>query len=76
MDYRNIQRDRAGEKPGARVNLIRNEATGEEYERKSYVYSLPIVQLVLGEVLDPAGHVVLDKQHFLDVFMKPGGESR
>jgi SAM-dependent methyltransferase len=58
---------------GASVNTIRNETRGEEYGRKSYLYSVPVVHLAMDSVLKREQHIVLDENHFLDVFVKPAG---
>lgn len=55
---------------GARVNIIRNEARGEEYERKGYIYTAPIVRLAMHDIFELEQHVVLDKDEFLDVYIK------
>jgi len=55
---------------GAVLNTIRNETRGEEYERKSYVYTQPIVRLAAGQELTLERHVSLDTNEFLDVFIK------
>lgn len=55
---------------GARVHIIRNEARGEEYERKGYIYTVPAVSLALGDTLEMIRHIVLDENHYLDVFAK------
>jgi SAM-dependent methyltransferase len=56
---------------GASVNTIRNETRGEAYERKGYLYSVPIVHLAMDSVLSLEQHIVLGENHFLDVFVKP-----
>ena len=53
---------------GANVVTIRNEARGEEYERKSYVYTVPSVRLALSSALDREQHQVVGDNHFVDVF--------
>jgi len=55
---------------GAKVNTIRNETRGEEYDRRAYIYTAPVVQLATSPVLElEQRHVVL-KDCFLDVFTK------
>jgi hypothetical protein len=56
---------------GGYVHTIRNEARDEEYERKAYLYSVPMVRLALPERLLRRRHVVLSANHFLDVFVRP-----
>ena len=55
---------------GASVNIIRNETRGEEYERKSYAYTVPVVHTITGIVLTREQHIILDENHFLDIFTK------
>lgn len=55
---------------GARVAIIRNESRGEEYERKGYIYTKPVVHLAMSNVLEPEQHIVLSENHFLDVFVR------
>lgn len=55
---------------GASVHTIRNETRGEEYERKSYLYSVPIVHLVMDSVLKREMHIALAENHFLDIFVR------
>lgn len=53
---------------GAAVNTIRNETRGEQYERRGYLYSVPVVHLAMHHVLTLKQHIVLGENHFLDVF--------
>lgn len=55
---------------GALVNTIRNETRGEEYERKGYIYTLPMVQLAMSNILQLEQHITLEANQFLDVFVK------
>lgn len=55
---------------GAVVNTIRNETRGEEYERKGYIYTAPIVQLAMSNALELEQQITLDANQFLDVFVK------
>jgi hypothetical protein len=55
---------------GARVVAIRNETRDEEYERKSYIYTVPVVSLAMRSALEPEQHIILDENHFLDVFIR------
>ena len=55
---------------GAKINTIRNETRGEEYERKGYIYNPPMVRLAMGGFLTLEQHVTLDASQFLDVFVK------
>jgi len=58
---------------GACVKIIRNETRAEEYERKGYIYTVPVVQLALSNALELEQHIVLGENHFLDVFVEPIG---
>jgi len=55
---------------GAVVNTIHNETLGEEYDRKGYIYTVPLVQLAMSNALDLKQHITLDVNQFLDVFVK------
>lgn len=55
---------------GAYVHTIRNEARGEEYERKGYIYTVPTVSLALRDTLGLSQHIILDENHFMDVFVR------
>jgi ubiquinone/menaquinone biosynthesis C-methylase UbiE len=55
---------------GAFVKIIRNETRREEYERKGYIYTVPMVQLALFNTLELEQHIVLGENHFLDVFRR------
>jgi len=55
---------------GAVLNTIRNETRGEEYDRMGYIYSSPIVQLAMGNMLKLEQHISLETSQFLDVFTK------
>jgi len=55
---------------GAVVNTICNETRGEEYDRKGYIYTSPMVQLAMGNILNLEQHISLDASQFLDVFVK------
>lgn len=55
---------------GATVNTIRNETRGEEYDRKGYIYTSPIVRLAMNNALTLEQHISLDTNEFLDVFVK------
>jgi len=55
---------------GAIVNTIRNETRGEEYDRKGYIYTAPMVQLAMSNALELEQHITLDGYQFLDVFVK------
>ena len=56
---------------GAYVHTIRNEARSEEYDRKGYIYSVPTVHLAMSRALNVEQHIILDENHFLDVFRRP-----
>jgi SAM-dependent methyltransferase len=53
---------------GAYVHTIRNEARAQEYDRKGYIYTVPTVHLALSSALDVEQHIILDENHFMDVF--------
>jgi len=55
---------------GATVNTIRNETRGEEYNRKGYIYTHPIVRLAVNGVMKLEKHIRLDTSQFLDVSVK------
>jgi SAM-dependent methyltransferase len=55
---------------GAYVKTIRNETRGEEYSRKGYIYTVPVVKLVTGNMLPLEQHIILEENHYLDVFIK------
>ena len=55
---------------GAIVTTIRNETRGEEYDRKGYIYTPPIVHLALAQALILEQHIALDAYQFLDIFIK------
>jgi len=55
---------------GATVNTIRNESRGEEYDRRGYIYTSPIVQLAMGDALKLVQRIALDASQYLDVFIK------
>ena len=61
-----------GYKPevGAYVHTIRNEARGQEYDRKGYVYSVPMVHLAMGNALELDQCIILGENHFMDVFTR------
>ena len=60
---------------GAYVKTIRNETLGEEYQRIGYIYTVPVVQLAMNGVLDLEQHIILEENHFLDVFIKQREDS-
>ncbi len=55
---------------GATVNTIFNENRGEEYDRKGYIYTPPIVSLAMGNAFGLEQHITLDANQFLDMFVK------
>lgn len=55
---------------GAIVNTIRNETRGEEYNRKGYIYTAPMMQLATNKMMDLEQHIPLDVNQFLDVFVR------
>jgi SAM-dependent methyltransferase len=55
---------------GAYVHTIRNEARDQEYERKGYIYTVPTVRLVMNNMLERDQHIILEENHYLDVFVK------
>jgi SAM-dependent methyltransferase len=60
---------------GARLVAIRNETRGEEYERKSFIYTVPVVGLAMSDALEHEQHIILEENHFLDVFISRGSAS-
>lgn len=60
----------------ASMKIIRNETLGIEYERKGYIYNVPVVQLAVSSVLSLEQHIVLGANHFLDVFIKEADAPR
>ncbi len=57
---------------GSCVTTIRNETRREEYERKAFIYTVPIVQLAMRSALELEQHIILDENHFLNVFGRQG----
>ena len=55
---------------GAFVNTIRNETRGEEYDRKGFIYTPPIVQLAMNLTLKLEQHITLEQYQYLDVFTR------
>jgi len=56
---------------GACVKIICNETLAEEYQRTAYIYTVPVVHLAVNGRLDLERHVILEENHFLDVFIRP-----
>jgi ubiquinone/menaquinone biosynthesis C-methylase UbiE len=55
---------------GACVNVICNETRGEEYERRGYIYSVPVVNALTDGTLRLEQHILLSENHFLDIFIR------
>lgn len=55
---------------GAYVETYRNEATGEEYNYTSYLYSAPVVRLAVRSYFELAQTHQLSPQSFLDIFVR------
>lgn len=55
---------------GAVVNTIRNQTRREEYDRKGYIYTPPIVRLAVSNTLELEKHITLDTDQCLDIFTK------
>lgn len=55
---------------GAYEHTIRHETRGEEYERKAYIYTVPVVRLAMSNALELEQYIVLDENHFLNVFVR------
>jgi SAM-dependent methyltransferase len=55
---------------GACVKTIRNETRSDEYDRKEYIYTVPMVELAMRGALELEQHIVLDENDFLDVFVR------
>jgi hypothetical protein len=60
---------------GARLATIWNETHGEEYERKSYIYTVPVVNLAMSTVLELEQHIILEENHFLGMFISRASAS-
>lgn len=58
---------------GASVNTICNETRGEAYDRKAYIYTVPIVQLTACSLLALEQHIDVGSAHFVDIFLKESG---
>lgn len=54
---------------GAILNTIRNETRGEEYDRKGYIYTAPIVQVAMNNFLQLERRISLETDQFLDIFV-------
>jgi len=57
---------------GATLNTIRNETRRDEYDRKGYIYTPPIVSLAMDGKLKQEKRIKLDAGQYLDVFVKLG----
>ena len=55
---------------GAYVKTISNETSGDKYDRMGYIYTVPVVQVTMGNSLALEGHHILGENHFLDIFVK------
>jgi SAM-dependent methyltransferase len=55
---------------GACVYTIHNETCGETYQRRHYVYTVPVVEQASGGAMELERHIVLAENHFLDIFVK------
>jgi SAM-dependent methyltransferase len=55
---------------GAYVMLIHNEARGEQYLRKGFIYTIPMIKLITEAMLMLERHIVLEENHYLDVYVK------
>jgi ubiquinone/menaquinone biosynthesis C-methylase UbiE len=55
---------------GAYVKRIRNETRGVEYQRKGFIYTVPVVQLAMSDRLKLDRHIVIAENHFMDIFVK------
>jgi SAM-dependent methyltransferase len=55
---------------GATVNTIFNETRAENYCRRAYIYSVPVVQVAASFTLALEQHIILGENHFLDIFIK------
>ena len=55
---------------GATVNTIFNENRGEEYDRKGYIYTSPIVELAASNFLQLEQRISLETGQFLDIFVR------
>jgi hypothetical protein len=50
--------------------LIENELRGQQYFRKGFIYSIPVIKLITGMMLKLERHIVLEENHFLDLYIK------
>jgi ubiquinone/menaquinone biosynthesis C-methylase UbiE len=57
---------------GACERIWRNETLKEEYHRIAYIYTAPVVRLILANLLEIERHNILREDHFLDVYKKRG----
>lgn len=48
----------------------RNETLGKEYSHTNYIYTAPIVHLLMNHLFKVEQHTILREDHFLDVFSK------
>jgi SAM-dependent methyltransferase len=55
---------------GAYILLIENELRGQQYFRKGFIYSIPVIKLITGMMLKLERHIVLEENHFLDLYIK------
>lgn len=55
---------------GAIINTIKNETRQEEYDRKGYIYTPPMVQLAVNNSMKLEKHISLDMDQFLDIYIK------
>jgi len=53
------------------VETYRNETTQEEYDYTSYLYTAPVVRMIVGGLLELEQVIRLSQRSFLDVFRKP-----
>ena len=55
---------------GATVNTIRNETRGEEYDRRGYIYTPPMVLMAMSNFLQLERRLLLEAGQFLDIFVR------
>jgi SAM-dependent methyltransferase len=55
---------------GARVTVYSNESSGDEYEYTAYIYTLPLLRLLIGGLLEIERSASFSEKSFLDIFMK------
>jgi SAM-dependent methyltransferase len=55
---------------GARVTVYSNESSGDEYEYTAYMYTVPLLRLLIGGLFDIERTASFSEKSFLDIFQK------